>query len=49
MGYSPWGRKELDATERLHFYFQCRKMTSHYCFNVHFSDVCRTEYHFYAF
>ena len=21
MGYSPWGRKELDKTERFHFYF----------------------------
>ena len=21
VGYSPWGHKELDATERLHFYF----------------------------
>ena len=21
MGYSPWGRKELDTTERLHFHF----------------------------
>ena len=21
-GYSPWGRKESDTTERLHFYFQ---------------------------
>ena len=20
-GYSPWGRKELDTTERLHFHF----------------------------
>ena len=20
-GYSPWGRKELDMTERLHFHF----------------------------
>ena len=20
MGYSPWGRKELDTTEQLHFY-----------------------------
>jgi len=20
--YSPWGRKELDMTERLHFHFQ---------------------------
>ena len=22
VGYSPWGRKELDTTERLHFHFQ---------------------------
>ena len=22
MGYSPWGRKELDTTERFHFHFQ---------------------------
>ena len=21
-GYSPWGRKELDTTERVHFHFQ---------------------------
>ena len=21
MGYSPWGRKESDTTEQLHFYF----------------------------
>ena len=21
VGYSPWGRKELDKTEQLHFYF----------------------------
>ena len=21
MGYSPWGREELDMTERLHFHF----------------------------
>ena len=21
VGYSPWGRKELDTTERLHFHF----------------------------
>ena len=25
MGYSPWGRKESDMTERLHFHFQTRK------------------------
>ena len=22
VGYSPWGRKELDKTEQLHFHFQ---------------------------
>ena len=22
MGYSPWGRKESDTTERLHFHFK---------------------------
>ena len=22
MGYSPWGRKESDMTERLHFHFR---------------------------
>ena len=22
VGYSPWGRKESDTTERLHFHFQ---------------------------
>ena len=27
MSYSPWGRKELDATERLHF-LQCMEMKS---------------------
>ena len=25
MGYSPWGRKESDRTERLHFHFLARK------------------------
>ena len=24
IGYSPWGRKESDTTERLHFHFQNR-------------------------
>ena len=24
MGYSPWGRKESDTTERLHFTLICR-------------------------
>ena len=23
IGYSPWGQKELDTTERLHFHFHC--------------------------
>ena len=23
VGYSPWGRKESDTTERLHFHFLC--------------------------
>ena len=27
IGYSPWGRKESDTTERLHFHF-------HFQFNV---------------
>ena len=25
MGYSPWGHKELDTTERLHFHFHLFK------------------------
>ena len=26
VGYSPWGRKELDTTERLHFHFMENSM-----------------------
>ena len=26
MGHSPWGRKELDTTERLHFYFSLSRI-----------------------
>ena len=26
VGYSPWGRKESDTTERLHFYFLSLKL-----------------------
>ena len=26
MGYSPWGRKELDTTERFHFHFHWSKV-----------------------
>ena len=26
MGYSTWGRKELDTTERFHFHFQKTKV-----------------------
>ena len=25
VGYSPWGHKELDMTERLHFHFSCHE------------------------
>ena len=25
VGHSPWGRKELDTTERLHFFFSDRR------------------------
>ena len=25
VGYSPWGRKELDMTEQLHFTNRCRR------------------------
>ena len=27
VGYSPWGRKELDSTERLHFHFHSSNLT----------------------
>ena len=26
IGYSPWGRKESDTTERIHFHFHCTKI-----------------------
>ena len=29
MGYGPWGRRELDTTEGLHFLFYCA-MLSHF-------------------
>ena len=31
MGYSPWGRKESDMTERLHFHFHAleKEMATH--------------------
>ena len=31
MGYSPWGHKESDMTERLHFYFHAleKEMETH--------------------
>ena len=28
MGYSPWGRKESDTTEQLHFFFRYLKRLS---------------------
>ena len=30
IGYSPWGHKELDTTERLHFHFSCLVLVSHW-------------------
>ena len=29
MGYSPWGREELDVTERLHFHALEKEMATH--------------------
>ena len=31
VGYGPWGRKQLDTTERLHFHFHAleKKMATH--------------------
>ena len=29
MGYSPWGHKELDTTERLHFHALEKEMAIH--------------------
>ena len=34
MGYSPWGRKELDTTERLHFHFHMFSLSSSYFFTL---------------
>ena len=34
VGYSPWGREELDTTERLHFHFILVTVRSH-------KSVCR--------
>ena len=28
VGYNPWGRKELDMTERLHFHFHLEKLSA---------------------
>ena len=30
VGYSPWGRKDLDSTEQLHFHFSCLVLVSHW-------------------
>ena len=37
VGYSPWGHKESDMTERLHFHFQC-----FLCVAVQFSSVAQS-------
>ena len=34
VGYSPWGRKESDTTERLHFHFPNRIRVSFILFNI---------------
>ena len=34
--YSPWGRKESDTTELLHFHFHCQSFFSHSCGSVGF-------------
>ena len=34
-GYSPWGRKELDMTERLHFHFSIYRVLKLILFNLH--------------
>ena len=37
-GYSPWGRKEWDTTERLHFHFSTNLMIC-MCFLLHFLSL----------
>ena len=43
VGYSPWGRKEVDMTERLHFHFQMWVrgiwVSLHYSWNFSISSV----------
>ena len=29
MGYSPWGHKESDTTEQLHFHFLSKQISTH--------------------
>ena len=34
VGYSPWGRKQSDTTERIHFHFLSRTTTKYVCFLI---------------
>ena len=38
-GYCPWGCKELDMTERLHFHFHHIINVVRYGYQVHFHDI----------
>ena len=40
MGYSPWGHKESDTTERLHFHF-FNKLISPHSNSKHFHHLKR--------
>ena len=40
VGYSPWGRKELDTTEQLHFHFHFHSYE--YILLLHYKD-CKTH------
>ena len=47
VGYSPWGRKELDTTERLHFHFHSASLTTlkpDYVDHNHLTCVLRNLY-----
>ena len=42
MGYSPWGLKESDTTERLHFHFSLSIMVYHRILNIVLCAVQQT-------
>ena len=53
VGYSPWGHKESDTTERLHFHFlfmetDWHAFYSHFClWSLVLTDLCSSGYNFY--